>query len=111
LAITGIPAIVSGCLSPLSWLVSALSIGLEWPRKAGHHESCTSRFGEVVRDINIECTFHHFRDADYTSEGSFIRHIWTEMNMLEENAPNIPGCMENLSQIQNEWRHRGTASP
>ena len=93
-ATTGVPAIVSGCLSLLSGSVTALNSGVEWPNKAERHDNYASRFGEVVRDINTECTLRRLQDAEYASEGDFIRHMSTEMNRLEENAPNIPGCIE-----------------
>jgi hypothetical protein len=93
-ATTGIPAIVSGCLSLLSGSVAAVNRGLEWPNKAERHNDYSSRFGDVVWDINTECTLRHLNDADYNSEGGFIRHTSNVMSRLEENAPNIPGCIE-----------------
>ena len=94
-ATTGVPAIVSGCLSLLSGSVAAVNRGLEWPNKAERHNDYSSRFGEVVRDINTECTLRLLNNAEYTSEGDFIRHTSNVMSRLEENAPNIPGCIEN----------------
>jgi hypothetical protein len=76
-ATTGSPAIVSGGLSLLSGSVSALNSGLEWPNKAERHDNYASRFGEVVRDINTECTSRHLQDAEYASEGGFFRHMST----------------------------------
>jgi hypothetical protein len=81
-------------LSLLRGSVSALSSGLEWPSKAERHDNYASRNGEVVRDINTEYTLRHLHDAEYASEGDFIRHMSTEMNRLEESAPNIPGSIE-----------------
>jgi hypothetical protein len=74
--------------------VAAVNRGLEWENKSERHNNFASRYGEVVRDINTECTLRHLHDAEYASEGDFIRHMGTEMNRLEENAPNIPGCIE-----------------
>jgi hypothetical protein len=93
-ATTGVPAIASGCVSLLSESVSALSNGLEWPNKAERYDNCASRFGELIRDINIGCILRHMQNAEYASEGDFIRHMSTEMNRLRENAPNIPGFIE-----------------
>lgn len=95
-AATGVPAIVSGCLSLLSGSVTALNSGLEWPNKAERHDDFEARYGEVVRDINTECTLRHMHDdAVFASEAEFIRHMSTEMNRLEESAPNIPAAIEN----------------
>lgn len=93
-ASTGIPAIVSGCLSLLSGSVSALNSGLAWPNKAERHNDYAARYSEVVREINTECTLRHLHDGEYASECDFIRHMSTEMNRLEENAPNIPRSVE-----------------
>jgi hypothetical protein len=93
-ATSGIPAIVSGSLSLLCGSVAAVNLGLEWPNKAERHNDYSSRFGEVVRDINTECTLRHLKNAEYASEGDFIRHTSNVMSRLEENAPNIPGCIE-----------------
>jgi hypothetical protein len=90
----GIPAIVSGCLSLLIGSVAAVNRGLEWPSKAERHNDYSSRFVEVVRDINTECTLRHLNNAKHTSEGDFIRHTSNVMSRLEENAPNIPECIE-----------------
>jgi hypothetical protein len=97
-ATTGVPAIVSGCLSLLSGSVAAVNWGLEWPNKAERHNDYSSRFGEVVRDINTECTLRLLNNAEYMSEGDFIRHTSNVMSRLEENAPNIPGASKNLTQ-------------
>jgi hypothetical protein len=94
-AATGVPAIVSGCLSLLSGSVTALNSGLQLPIKAERHDHSNSRFGEVVRDINTECSLRHLHDAEYASEGDFLRHISSEMSRLEESAPNIPRAIEN----------------
>jgi hypothetical protein len=34
-----------------------------------------SRFGEVVRDIDTECSLRHMQDAEYASDGDFLRHM------------------------------------
>jgi hypothetical protein len=81
-------------VSLLSELVSALSSGLEWPNKAERHDNYASWLGEVVRVINTECTLRHMQNAEYASEGDFIRHMSAEMNRLRENAPNIHGFIE-----------------
>jgi hypothetical protein len=93
-ATTGVSVIGSGYLSLLSGSVSALSNGLEWPNKAERHDNYASQFGEVVRDINTECTLRRVQDAEYASEGDSIRYMSTEMNRLEDNAWNFPGCIE-----------------
>jgi hypothetical protein len=55
-ATTGMPAIVSAYFSLLlSGSVTAVSSGLDWP------SDFASRYGEVVRDINTECTFRHMQ--------------------------------------------------
>jgi hypothetical protein len=74
--------------------VSALSSGLEWPNKADRHDHYALRFGEVVRDINTKCILRRLQDAEYASEGDFIRHMSTYMNRLEESAPHIPQFIE-----------------
>jgi hypothetical protein len=94
----GIPAVVSGCLSLFGGSVTALSSGLEWSVKAARHDDYSSRYAEVVRRINTEYTLRHLQDAEYASEGDFIRHMSTEMNRLEENAPMIPWSVE-----KNDW--------
>jgi hypothetical protein len=93
-ATTEIPAIVSGCLSLLSGSVAAVNRGFEWPNKAERHNDFSSRFGEVVWDINTECTLRHPNYVKFNLEGDFIRHTGNVMSRLEENAPNIPGCIE-----------------
>jgi hypothetical protein len=71
-ATTGIPAIVSGCLSLLNGSVAALMRGLEWPDKGERHNVFASHFGEVVCDFNTECTLRHLQDAEYMREGDFF---------------------------------------
>jgi hypothetical protein len=77
-----------------SGFVAAVNRGFKWPSKAERHDDYASRFVEVVRDINTECTLRHMQDAEYASERDFICFMSTEMNRLEENAPNISGCIE-----------------
>jgi hypothetical protein len=89
-----VPAVISGCLSLFSGSVAAISSGFEWQIKSVRHEDYSSRYAEVVRDINTEYTLRHLHDAEYASEGDFIRHMSTEMNRLEENAPMIPRTIE-----------------
>jgi hypothetical protein len=101
------PAIVSGCLSLLSGSVATVNHRLEWPNKAERQNDFASRLGEVVRGINTECTLGHLNGAKNTSKGDFICHT----SRLEENAPNIPECIGNLTLGQNEWRHRTPAVP
>jgi hypothetical protein len=90
----GTPAIVSGCMSLLSGSATVVNRGLEWPKKAERHNDYASRYGEVVRDINTECTLRHLQDDEYAREGDFIRHMSTEMNRLEANAPDILRCID-----------------
>jgi hypothetical protein len=63
-AATAMPGIVSNCLSLLSGSMTALNIGLEWANKAERHDHFASSFGEVVRDINTECSLRYLHDAD-----------------------------------------------
>jgi hypothetical protein len=78
----------------LSGSVTLVNRGLEWPNKAERRNDYASRYGEVVRDIETECTLRHLQDAEYASEADFIRQMSTEMKRLEESAPTIPRCIE-----------------
>jgi hypothetical protein len=75
---------------------TSLKSGLEWPNKAEQQDAYAARFGEVVRDMNTDCTLRHlYEDAVYVRASEFIRHMSHAMNRLEESAPNIPRAIEN----------------
>lgn len=94
----GVAVTVSGCLSLVAGAISSLAGAMRWSERYNKHDELSTRYGELLREINTESFLTStMDDGVFRDMSEFIRHVSSEITRLEDRAPQVPKSVENRS--------------